>query len=431
MIRALLAALCFYVSAGNAATIDPRNAKLDVCGKFEIFHINGVMTDRPKAEANLIRIREVYGNSYKEHILVYGLGFNQTRGFATDLYQSALQVISGYVGATWDKFMNAVTFGVYSIGMPEATAKAIAKVVTDKFAFTKPSPYQDQDLADIMNDFAQKSVFGSRLVIVPHSQGNLYANLVYDKLIATGMRPAKSIGVVGMAVPYSSVRSGNTYITSGNDFVIDSTRLPTLNNILGPNVWVPYQPSVDVLGHNLRDTYLANSTVRDMMNTRITSEFGGLRTVAPSPAWAPPSQNGGLVSYSWVRYNPPFNNGVSIVPENYWYYLPEPYGAYTGGWSGYIYGTKTAASAAAISVGKTCYNYHLAETKRQKALGNFNPWVMLYGGCWGNLGDPWAGTWWLYSGDGTPVFRSEFVTPYGGTAGPGSFIVSGGATCKR
>ena len=61
-------------------------------------------------------------------------------------------MISGYAGATWDKFMNAVTFNVYSIGMPEATAKAIAKVITDKFYFTRPSPYQDQDLTDIMND---------------------------------------------------------------------------------------------------------------------------------------------------------------------------------------------------------------------------------------------------------------------------------------
>ena len=73
------------------------------------------------------------------------------------LYQSALQVISGYAGATWDKFMHAVTFGVYSVGMPQATAKAIAKVVTDMFAFTKPSPYQDQDFADIMADIAARA----------------------------------------------------------------------------------------------------------------------------------------------------------------------------------------------------------------------------------------------------------------------------------
>ena len=231
MIRALLAAaFCFFVGTASAANIDPRLAKYDVCGRFEVFHINGIMTTRIQAGQNRDRIRVVYGNAYNGHLIFYGLGYNQTRGFATDLYQSALQVISGYAGATWDKFMNAVTFSVYSIGMPEATAKAIAKVVTDKYAFTKPSPYQDQDLTDIMNEINSQTAGGAnayhkaRKVFVPHSQGNLYMNLVYDKLIANGT-PAASMGVVGMAVPYSSVRSGNTYVTSWNDVVVDATRV--------------------------------------------------------------------------------------------------------------------------------------------------------------------------------------------------------------
>lgn len=283
MLRALFVALCFSMGAANAATLaDPLLAKSDVCGRFEVFHINGIMTNRAGALANRDRIEQVYGNSYKEHIIFYALAYNQTRGFTSDLYDSALQVISGYVGATWDKFMNAVTFGVYSPFMPEATAKAIATRVTELFAFTKPSPYQDQDLADIMLEFQQQTGPHARKIFVPHSQGNLYMNLIYDQLIATGW-PAKSIGVVGMAVPYSSVRSGNTYVTSANDVVIDATRLPTLNNILGPTLTIPYQPSVDVLGHNLRVTYLANSTARSQMVSRITSEFNGLKTTAPDP----------------------------------------------------------------------------------------------------------------------------------------------------
>lgn len=322
MIRALLAAaFCFFVGTASAANIDPRLAKYDVCGRFEVFHINGIMTTRIQAGQNRDRIRVVYGNAYNGHLIFYGLGYNQTRGFATDLYQSALQVISGYAGATWDKFMNAVTFSVYSIGMPEATAKAIAKVVTDKYAFTKPSPYQDQDLTDIMNEINSQTAGGAnayhkaRKVFVPHSQGNLYMNLVYDKLIANGT-PAASMGVVGMAVPYSSVRSGNNHVTSWNDVVVDATRLPTLNNIVTPNVTIPYQPSIDVLGHNLIATYLANSTAVSMMNTRITSEFGTLKTtVTPSASdgtfigqasWADCRYAGGIIgAYTPTRpYEP-------------------------------------------------------------------------------------------------------------------------------
>ena len=104
----------------------------------------------------------------------------------------------------------------------------------------EPSPYQDQDLTDIMNAIYWQTAGGqyayakARRVFVPHSQGNLYMNLVYDKLIAGGT-PAKSIGVVGMAVPYWSVRTGNTFVTSANDVVIDATRVSTLQAVLEPN----------------------------------------------------------------------------------------------------------------------------------------------------------------------------------------------------
>ena len=88
-----------------------------------------------------------------------------------------------------------------------------------------------------------------------------------------------------MAVPYSSVRTGNTYVTSGNDLVIDSTRLPTLNNILSPNV----SDTVPADGRHIRPQsarHLSRDTVaggaRSMMVSRITSEFNGLKTTITS-----------------------------------------------------------------------------------------------------------------------------------------------------
>ena len=56
--------------------------------------------------------------------------------------------------------MNAVTFGVYSIGMPEATARQSRKQITEQLYLTRPSPYQDQDLADIMADIYRQTAGG-------------------------------------------------------------------------------------------------------------------------------------------------------------------------------------------------------------------------------------------------------------------------------
>jgi hypothetical protein len=283
MFRALFAALCFSMGVANAATLaDPRLAKADVCGRFEAYHINGVMTDPTGATDNLIRIQAVYGNSYKEHIIVYRLAYNQHRSFLRDFYDSAMQIINLYAQATWDAWMNAVTFGVYSIGMPQATSQAIAKQITDVWGFTKPNPYTDQEMNEIMAVIVSGSAPHARKLLLPHSQGNFYASLVYDKLVATG-HAAKTIGVVGLAVPYSSVRTGNVYITSAQDLVIDAVRVATLGNVLVANANIPYAPSVDIFGHKLIQTYMANSTVRDKYKTLITNEFAALKTTAPDP----------------------------------------------------------------------------------------------------------------------------------------------------
>jgi hypothetical protein len=415
-------------SAVAPTNIDPRRAKLDVCGAFEIWHINGIMTDVFSATESLNKIKTNYGNSYKEHLVIYNLAYNRTQGFTSDMYQSAKQVVYGYVGATWDKFINAVVFNVYDVAMPAATAAAISKIVTDKYAFTKVAPYQDSDINTIMLSITSVTKWASRKVFVCHSQGNLYCNIVYDKLVASGV-PAQTLGLMGVAVPYSSQRTGNNYVTSVNDMVIDATRIATLNFILPPNVNIPYQPSIDPGGHKIKETYLAHTVAngaRDMIVRQITAEFDSLRTIAPSPAWAPLGNNGAYVSYSWVRYNPPC---CGTVPSYYWWYLPEPPNAYTGGWSGYIYGSEAQAITAAITVGKTCYNYHIAEVKRKQALGDYS-WTQIQGGCWGPLSDPWGGSWWPYSGDGTPVFRGKFVSAYA-NGGPGSIEVTAGATCKR
>lgn len=420
------------VNAVGPTNIDPRKAKLDVCGAFEIWHINGVMTDVFSATESLKKIQANYGNSYKEHIIFYNLAYNREQGFTTDLYESAKQVIWGYAGATWDNFINAVVFNVYSVAMPQATAAAIAKAVTDKYAFTKVAPYQDSDINSIMLSITSVTKWASRKVFVSHSQGNLYANIVYDKLVASGV-PAQTLGLMGVAVPFSSQRTGNNYVTSVNDMVIDATRIATLNFILPPNVSIPYAPSIDPGGHKIKETYLEHTVVggaRDMIVKQITLEFDSLRTIAPSPAWAPTDGYGNYVSYGWVRYNPPCCGIAPTVPSYYWYYLPEPVGGYTGGWSGYIYGTQAQATTAALPIAKTCYNYHIAEVKRKQALGDYS-WTQITGGCWGPLSTPWAGSWWPYSGDSTPVFRAAFVTPYGGTTGPGSIEVTAGATCKR
>ena len=139
--------------------------------------------------------------------------------------------------------MNAVTFGVYSVGMPQGHHRQ-SKEGHGPLGIYKPNPYTDQEMNEIMAVIVSGGAPHARKLLLPHSQGNFYASLVYDKLVATG-HAAKTIGVVGLAVPYPSVRTGNSYITSAQDLVIDAVRVATLGNLLIANANIPYAPSVD------------------------------------------------------------------------------------------------------------------------------------------------------------------------------------------
>ena len=431
--RALTLLLFFCSTVVHAATIDPRVAKHDTCGRYELFSINGIMTDPIGAAANLERIKVVYGNAYKEHLIRYVVAYNQTRGLKTDFLDSAKQVISGYAGATWDKWMNAVTFGVYSLFLDAATSAAIAKKVTDLYGFTRPSSYQDEDLNSILKDILGGTAGNGRRLLFGHSQGNLYMNLVYDKMLATGMTP-HTIGVVGLAVPFSSLRTGNVHTTSFNDVVIDAVRVATLNNVLSPTIAIPYAPTIDPLGHNLIKTYFANSAARTQINANITAEFGRIKSPTKGvffPEYPP-------VTYANVLYAPSFGtywNGVAWVPNPrfYQYWTVAPY--YQSQFVQVIGGSLSEAKTTALYNGQACYSLAVAETKRQRMLGNTGFVEMgypVYYGCWNMIGgnpltDYRLGAWWLYGGDAPPEWRVVHDLQTGSVRAEGG-VVCGGAT---
>jgi hypothetical protein len=98
---------------------------------------------------------------------------------------------------------------------------------------------------------------GYNVLIVPHSQGNLYANRVYDSVAASGAFQdfANRVRVVHVAVP-SSTTAGRPYTTARQDRVIGLLR------VLAPST-LPGTHDVstgDWLRHGFRDTYLADDS---------------------------------------------------------------------------------------------------------------------------------------------------------------------------
>src|SRR6185295_5757868 len=94
--------------------------------------------------------------------------------------------------------------------------------------------------------------YGYRVIVVAHSQGNLYANACHAALAGQDSTTLASFGIVGVASPAEF--SFNGYVTSDHDNVINALR--TLGKtVLPANVRVPTSLG-DFTGHLFEATYM-------------------------------------------------------------------------------------------------------------------------------------------------------------------------------
>src|SRR5262249_47401373 len=108
------------------------------------------------------------------------------------------------------------------------------------------SDYTNHDMR-----LATLSSQGEKLLLVAHSQGNLFVNHAYDYVAP--MIGASSVNVVHIA-PASATLRGD-YILADIDLIIEALRLTSTDPVAYANIALP--PSLtDITGHTLEGTYL-------------------------------------------------------------------------------------------------------------------------------------------------------------------------------
>lgn len=103
----------------------------------------------------------------------------------------------------------------------EGTATAERIVVSEFAQSTVPvAPdtltITEADLVIHLNLYRELLALGNKVIILPHSQGNFFANFAYDIL---DDREATSVGIVSVATPASSVAGDGPHLTLVEDFI--------------------------------------------------------------------------------------------------------------------------------------------------------------------------------------------------------------------
>ncbi|OLL27770.1 hypothetical protein BTH42_31710 [Burkholderia sp. SRS-W-2-2016] len=193
----------------------------------------------------------------------YGNSFNPSGGFLADLTTVFQQKLTEDSSLSWELLVK-VFLGLTADINPVVVASVNSLISTVanqsseelKQQFESEYAYVDdkvlQDVGAYTDDILNH---GRRVLVVGHSQGNLYANAAYRLLYTNPAITTQSFKVVGVASPADFVAGGGPYVTSDKDMVINALRFMVASSTLPANVPVDFNEN-DISGHNFVATYM-------------------------------------------------------------------------------------------------------------------------------------------------------------------------------
>lgn len=248
----ILITFCFLFLDSHVGLADSNAC---VTSSYLLVHINGINTSHEEALKNAVVLASVVGDNYAGEKIDVILAENKTNKFWSDVKDVFTQKLNEYPNVSSELIFKALVNGMVSSLLPEDLKRFVTGYNVDKIKDSGLVSYSDDDLKDIVGAIRAKMSENRKILLVPHSQGNLYANAAYT-MLTTGDNavPTSAIKIVGIASPAAYVAGNGDYITSSNDLVISGLR--ALNfSVLDSNFTIGYS-SDDVLGHNFADIYL-------------------------------------------------------------------------------------------------------------------------------------------------------------------------------
>jgi len=271
----LLNPLIIYAQASHENILPENNLCADVGQRDKVLlgFFNGVDTTPQNAKKGKDRLEKLYGKtSPKGDVIQYEVFYNYTYGlddFVETFRQRFTEKARRHIANRYELFFGALK-GDDAWWDASTAVSPGAKLALKEFRdyyiknvlHKRIDPRIERNYAEHrvkLDDFILK---GYKLLLVAHSQGNLFANHAYN-YATNQLGNNKSIRLVHIA-PASTVTNGS-HVLADKDIVINGLR--AFGDVPAVNVTIPnYFPKSknqgrDFLGHGLIETYL---------NTRIT-----------------------------------------------------------------------------------------------------------------------------------------------------------------
>lgn len=332
----IIAALCMCPSILLASNLSCDASQQNAA----IVHINGINTtlDEARQNAKNLAKADAERSITNKVILAYNWSYTQYTpiwiGGIIDALDATIQgllsAVQGGVKYSFSLVTKALFFWDTS-GIADdvdgTLQKAVDGLVSTIMSFTD---IKVGNAASIIADINSQTSSATPLLLVPHSQGNFYANAIYGDLSSS-----RQVKIVGVATPAPFTAGNGDYVNSRNDRVVT-----TIVKTARPwNVDIP-QTDKDAMGHSFTDVYLdpGLSVGRQMVLDKIQAALAQLAPVSGTPLTITLSWSDGTPLTMWVGDNglqaaPGIDGTASYTicnPKNFTFYFA--WAATVGGW---------------------------------------------------------------------------------------------------
>lgn len=236
----ILVLLLFASANGNAAST--------CTGAItSIYYVNGVNNSFAQAEASRIAIQKAYeqdlNNKYQAQAQQFRvkLSYNTSMGMFEDLVEvyeqkkaeqgistdtSSIKILTSIITTSKSLYDNYYA--------DEANKKELSEILVQSLGeLYSKLEITDQDLGKHTATYLSELQKGNRVLLIAHSQGNLFANASLSSLINNY---SSNVGMIGVASPASTVLNNSKYYTAHDDLVIDALRQVSDKPILQSNI---------------------------------------------------------------------------------------------------------------------------------------------------------------------------------------------------
>lgn len=282
----LACALAWFMAAwavdSARAQIAPQPACLNAAApRTAVFFVNGVTTTLDEARLNAGKLELEFldrlptmSPAVQANCHVFSLNYNPTAGEVNDFLEATQQQLGITPTSFW---LELEGLGLYT---PALIRDALQGPMTDLNRIDTPTI--ERHAATYREQMAFPSC--RRVLVVPHSQGNLYTNAAYNLIFGQpSSPPVGALKIVSVATPALAVGGNGLHRTSTTDVLINAIRLIRSQTLPANTNWgvSPLLLSRSYSGGHSFIGYLSADPSRMQILSDIESSLTALAAVNP------------------------------------------------------------------------------------------------------------------------------------------------------